>query len=1099
VNFQECGTGSQTNIPTGNLAPQLMAQSRGVGATDNMDVDFFRAWQDDQPIPPFDPSSPVANYAAMTNIAAYYPVDDTDMPIGTVMSLDTSTSVKAIPSARAYDPNFLGVVVNDPGVILSNGSFDGVRVATIGRVYAFASLENGDIHIGDVVTTASSTGMLMKATGTGPSLGRALQNLEGSSDTTGTILIQIQPSYYIPSQDGHLYTEDLTAHRYLQVGVDGVPQVGPSAIAQFQGTTNTYLQVNLQNSSTGTQASSDYVATADNGDDSNYYIDFGINGSGYNSPDFTINGPDDGYLYVNGGNLTLGTASSADVVFHTGGTLSENERMRITSEGFVGIGTASPVALLDVAGDAHVGGTLSVDNLTVGGSAACLSNGANCPVSTLASVTANGALTYTTLTLGGGFVAGSSTVTSTFTVLGNTNLQNVSTTNLDVNGTLTASDLLVAGQHVCLSDGTNCSAGEVTSASSSDSVSVGAETEVLAVTTTPRTSSEAVWISATAKVDNADSLSGSSFTLRVRRGESCASGVQVGVDRTVDVGASDSDTLSVSFVDLPQSASAVAYRLCALASGGTPTVQDRSMTAQLVNQGADLAEVYYSNDANLSPGDVVALDPATDGMVRRSASAYDSQAIGVISTQPGLVISESPKAGGQPVMVALSGRIPVNVTAENGAILPGDYLTASAIPGVAMKATRSGIVIGQALSGFDGDGTGQVMAFVKNMHGTGADVASLDAIGQQFTAGLSVTGTGLVANFVNASSASIGLISSDTFQASTATIGTLTADQINSPALDVIASGTQALSEQMAAQLGLLAEVTSTLADLQQRVSTLEDILGPLQQAMSTSSIAGLTFDDAGSVLFSQLVSFHSGIQLDQISPLGDLLSITGDVQFLGRTTFDKDSGGFAVVHTGQRLVHIPFDRVYQSKPVISATVAFDDPTFTTSTMDEYFDQDFRIVILNASTTGFDILFNKPVSRDVTLSWTAIAVKDAHVFESALTIDETPAPYVVVPPPVVPVTSTTDDSASSSPSATSTPDDVIAVPDASATPTEGDDANPPAEATAPTAPDATSPTPDVTIPATDSASASSDSAPASDPAPTPDPAPAPAPVSTDAP
>jgi hypothetical protein len=34
-----------------------------------------------------------------------------------------------------------------------------------------------------------------------------------------------------------------------------------------------------------------------------------------------------------------------------------------------------------------------------------------------------------------------------------------------------------------------------------------------------------------------------------------------------------------------------------------------------------------------------------------------------------------------------------------------------------MKASRSGIVIGQALSGFDGDGTGQVMAFVKNMPG----------------------------------------------------------------------------------------------------------------------------------------------------------------------------------------------------------------------------------------------------------------------------------------------------------------------------------------------------------------------------------------------
>ena len=85
--------------------------------------------------------------------------------------------------------------------------------------------------------------------------------------------------------------------------------------------------------------------------------------------------------------------------------------------------------------------------------------------------------------------------------------------------------------------------------------------------------------------------------------------------------------------------------------------------------------------------------------VRRSAGAYDSKAIGVISTQPGLLLSNPPKTENtSAVIVALSGRVPVKVTAGNGAIASGDYLTASPIPGVAMKATKAGPVIGQALT-----------------------------------------------------------------------------------------------------------------------------------------------------------------------------------------------------------------------------------------------------------------------------------------------------------------------------------------------------------------------------------------------------------------
>jgi hypothetical protein len=64
------------------------------------------------------------------------------------------------------------------------------------------------------------------------------------------------------------------------------------------------------------------------------------------------------------------------------------------------------------------------------------------------------------------------------------------------------------------------------------------------------------------------------------------------------------------------------------------------------------------------------------------------------------------------VAVALAGRVPVKVDASFGAIRPGDALTASPIPGVAMRSDGSGIVVGTALEGL-ARGTGKVLAFIQ--------------------------------------------------------------------------------------------------------------------------------------------------------------------------------------------------------------------------------------------------------------------------------------------------------------------------------------------------------------------------------------------------
>lgn len=142
--------------------------------------------------------------------------------------------------------------------------------------------------------------------------------------------------------------------------------------------------------------------------------------------------------------------------------------------------------------------------------------------------------------------------------------------------------------------------------------------------------------------------------------------------------------------------------------------------------GADYADMMpvLGKPSDYSPGDVLVI--AEDGKVTLSRQPYSTAVVGVYSTKSAFVgdprgATEKDESADGRIPVALLGIVPVKVTAENGAIRPGDLLTPSSTPGHAMKAKpvvvngveiySTGAILGKALEPLE-KGTGMIKVLV---------------------------------------------------------------------------------------------------------------------------------------------------------------------------------------------------------------------------------------------------------------------------------------------------------------------------------------------------------------------------------------------------
>ena len=134
------------------------------------------------------------------------------------------------------------------------------------------------------------------------------------------------------------------------------------------------------------------------------------------------------------------------------------------------------------------------------------------------------------------------------------------------------------------------------------------------------------------------------------------------------------------------------------------------VTINYTSSAGDLAE-WYETKADVGAGDVVAI--GGDSIEYNSRLGLEKTAVlekaisgssivGVVSTDPFQIMGGDILDGAKhPKPIALAGRVPVKVSEENGKIKAGDLLTVSSTPGVAMRSTKAGVIIGRTLEDSD--------------------------------------------------------------------------------------------------------------------------------------------------------------------------------------------------------------------------------------------------------------------------------------------------------------------------------------------------------------------------------------------------------------
>ena len=376
-------------------------------------------------------------------------------------SLGTYGSLNTAFVWSETDEAFIAVLTSETGTttgVIDRSYFANAKVGNLIAVHSanVGSMLSGQILAsGNIVAasgTASSsyvTGAIVVPGGGGVGITGAL-NVQGTAGFLGNITagnINLSGNINVPvggtfSNTG-VFFGNAGGIGALYAGTTGYSPL-PTTVLQLSGNVDTYAQVNFQNINNGSSASTDYVATADNGSDTDGYVNVGINSSTFSDPSLPHFGPNDGYLLHHGvgqvGNLLIVNHTeglNSGISFAVGGSDLGNVKAAFTHFGQIIFANTASVdqysGALQVLGGVGIAGNLhavAINGTPIGNTVP--STGA------FTSLTVNGAA-FTNVSSGnavitGGYINNLANLTATDAILTTGVVTNFSTANAVVTG-----------------------------------------------------------------------------------------------------------------------------------------------------------------------------------------------------------------------------------------------------------------------------------------------------------------------------------------------------------------------------------------------------------------------------------------------------------------------------------------------------------------------------------------------------------------------------------------------------------------------------------------------------------------------------------------
>jgi len=265
----------QGNVGFGTTGPDTKVQVSGGGLCVGSDANCNSDNNDEGVV--YSSSTAMTAY----DVAENYPTKDETMEAGDVVIVDQENTLFVKKADSPYNSQLLGVVSTKPGVLLGGFAANDhpddkkVPIALSGRVPVKIAPESNEIRIGDLLTSSSTPGKAIKATQSGPIIGKALENwnLESGKDK---IIVFIDLSYHAQglilgdnsygdlndiTDDLDLGDEDIVIENNLNVlgqtivadlGITGNISAGLIAINGIEGKIDTLSDsLKLQESSLG--------------------------------------------------------------------------------------------------------------------------------------------------------------------------------------------------------------------------------------------------------------------------------------------------------------------------------------------------------------------------------------------------------------------------------------------------------------------------------------------------------------------------------------------------------------------------------------------------------------------------------------------------------------------------------------------------------------------------------------------------------------------------------------------------------------------------------------------------------------------------------